>query len=165
MKKIILFFAFIGTLTINNIFAQGGTTGLLTWNISGGSLTISGEGAMPDYGYTGGGSPSAPWYPYEEYISTVVIENGVTSIGNYAFSSCISLTSITIPDGVTAIGNGAFSGCSALTSITIQNGVTSIGVFTFSGCSNLISIISVIPKMPRSFPIMLLSVNTGQANA
>ena len=64
----------------------------------------------------------------------------VTSIGDYTFSSCSSLTSITIPNGVTSIGNNAFSSCYLLTSITIPNSVTSIGDSAFSSCSSLTSI-------------------------
>ena len=71
---------------------------------------------------------------------TYAIPDSVTSIGNYAFYGCSSLTSIIIPDSVTSIGNRAFYGCSSLTSITIPNGVTSIGYRAFSGCSSLTSI-------------------------
>ena len=65
------------------------------------------------------------------------IPNGVTSIGNYAFYSCINLASITIPESVTSIGNWAFYGCSGLTSVTIPNSVTSIGDDAFYYCKNL----------------------------
>ena len=69
-----------------------------------------------------------------------VIPDGVTSIGNNAFSVCSGLTSINIPDGVTSIGDSAFEGCSNLTSLTIGKGVTSIGGSAFSGCRGLISV-------------------------
>ena len=69
-----------------------------------------------------------------------IIPEGVTSIGNWAFSYCSGLTSITIPEGVTSIGGSAFSGCSGLTSINIPNSVTSIGDWAFQGCSGLTSI-------------------------
>ena len=70
-----------------------------------------------------------------------VIPNSVTSIGNYAFSSCSGLTSITIPNGVTSIGNDAFNWCDDLISINIPNSVTSIGSYAFYGCESLSSII------------------------
>ena len=75
----------------------------------------------------------------------------VTSIGDYAFSGCSSLTSVNIPEGVTSIGNSAFYGCSSLTSITIPNGVTSIEDGAFSGCSSLFSII--IPNSVTSISV------------
>ncbi len=70
----------------------------------------------------------------------VVIPDSVTSIGNYAFAWCESLTSITIPDSVTSIGYWAFENCTSLKSITIPDGVTSIGDFAFYDCTSLTSI-------------------------
>ena len=102
-----------------------------------GTLTISGRGSMNDYYYFTGG----PWCSkYADVIRNVVIENGVSIIGEYAFMGCTNLTSITIPDSVTSIRSGAFSKCSGLTSITIPNSVTSIGSLAFCGCSGLTSI-------------------------
>ena len=64
----------------------------------------------------------------------------VTSIGNYAFDKCTSLTSVTIPDSVTSIGNFAFNGCRSLTDVTIGNSVTSIGEYAFNGCTSLTNV-------------------------
>ena len=71
-------------------------------------------------------------------LTSVTISTSVTSIGDYAFSGCSSLSSITIPDGVTSIGAYAFYNCSSLESITISAGVTSIGNYAFKNCSKLI---------------------------
>ena len=75
-----------------------------------------------------------------ELVTDLVIPDGVTSIGNYAFFGCSGLTSITIPDSVTSIGENAFEDCSSLTSITIGDNVTSISRSAFLGCSGLTSV-------------------------
>lgn len=70
-------------------------------------------------------------------VKNIIIADGVTSIGNYAFWKCTSLTSITIPNSVTNIGNDAFYDCSSLKSITIPDSVTNIAEAAFQGCSSL----------------------------
>ena len=106
----------------------------LTWTLTAdGTLTISGEGAMKDYNSDDNPSPVYN----NSNVKKVVIEDGVTSIGNSAFNECISLTSITIPDSVTSIGTYAFYDCSSLTSITIPDSVTSIVESAFEDCTNL----------------------------
>ena len=126
MKKLFTFI-FISLISFNVIHAE------ITWTLSDdGTFTISGTD-MPDY-------YAAPWYSQRRKIKKVVIEKGVTNIGNNAFSECDSLISITIPNSVTRIGDGAFGGCYRLTSITIPNSVTSIGYRAFISCSNLTSI-------------------------
>ena len=73
-------------------------------------------------------------------LASITIPKGVTSIGDLAFSDCTSLASVTIGDGVTEIGDLAFSGCTSLASVTIGDGVTEIGDCTFSGCTSLASV-------------------------
>ena len=123
----------------------------LTWTLdSEGVLTISGSGGMHDYN-----SPSSPpWYRSRSMVKSAVIADGVTSIGEWAFfvcrsltsvtrigkgafSECTSLTSVTIPDGVTSIGKETFCNCGSLTSVTIPNSVTSIGWYAFYNCMSL----------------------------
>ena len=70
----------------------------------------------------------------------LVIPEGITRIGDKAFSSCSNLTSISLPKGITRIGNNAFYDCESLTSINIPEGVMNIGVFAFYGCKSLKSI-------------------------
>ena len=70
----------------------------------------------------------------------IIIPNSVTSIGDYIFSGCSSLTSVTIPNSVTSIGYEAFRDCCSLTSVSIPNSVTSIGKFAFYNCYNLTSV-------------------------
>ncbi len=107
-----------------------GTTGDCTWTLDGTHLTISGNGYMENYW----GNGSRPW---GKAVTSVTVEQGVTSIGSYAFEGCKRLTSVTIPDSVTSVGDWAFDGCTGLTSITVPDSVTSIGVATFFGCENL----------------------------
>ena len=108
----------------------------LTWTLdSEGVLTISGEGEMANYWDT-----PTPWGSQRDTIVAVVMETGVTSIGNSAFLWCSNLTSVTIPDSVTRIGEHAFDSCDSLTSITIPGSVTSIGISAFEGCSSLTSV-------------------------
>ena len=87
-------------------------------------------------------------YILKSISGAVVLPNSVTSIGNYAFSGCSSLTSVTIPNSVKSIGSCAFYCCSSLTSITIPNSVKSIGDMAFSYCSSLTSI--TIPNSVKS---------------
>ena len=79
-------------------------------------------------------------YVNDVEVNNLVIPEGVTSIGAYAFSGCSGLTSVTIPNSVTSIGNYAFEDCSALTSVTIPNSVTSIGYGAFYECRGLTSV-------------------------
>ncbi len=99
----------------------------LTWTLAGGTLTISGSGAMTDYNE----SNTAPWYSGREQITAVVVDRGVTGIGAYAFYGCVNLIDITLPEGLTAIGEYAFKGCSALGRVEILNGMTTLGYDAF----------------------------------
>ena len=97
-----------------------------------GKLTISGTGAMDEY------DPNdQTWYNYKDNITSVVIENGITSIGNYAFYNYTSLKSVTIPDSVTSIGFCAFFNCESLTSVEIPKNVTSIVPDAFYNCTGI----------------------------
>ena len=79
-------------------------------------------------------------YPTAFTETAYAIPQGITCVGDDAFSGCGNLTSIALPDSVTSIGDEAFSDCSSLTSITIPDSVTSIGAKAFSGCTGLTSI-------------------------
>lgn len=111
--------------------ATSGTCGSnLKWKLEGGTLTVSGTGAM--YNYGDGSGRIQPW-PGDS-IEEVVIGSGVTSIGNYAFEECHSINSVTIGKDVKSIGEGAFSTLyGGPKSITIPVSVTSIGDYAFDG--------------------------------
>ena len=78
-----------------------------------------------------------PWYRSRDHIKEIILEDGITSIGNYAFHKCTGLKSITIPDSVTNIGDSTFYGCTGLTSITIPDSVTSISWGAFYDCKTI----------------------------
>lgn len=107
------------------------------------TLTISGFGAMNDYSFNSSGKCDSPWWTggYYKSIKNVVIEYGVTSIGENAFWYCQNLTSVTIPSSVASIGQGAFSSCQNLTSVIIPSSVTSIGRSAFSSCTRLSTVL------------------------
>ncbi len=104
-----------------------------SYNTTNYTLTISGTGAMYDYDYF-----NHPWESHANNIKKVIIKDGVTTIGDWAFCFCENLTSATIGNSVTTIGTQAFWN-SGLTSVTIGDGVIVIGIGAFEGC-NLTSI-------------------------
>ena len=130
---------------IPNQSGNCGTTGHVadvTWELvltsTTGVLTISGTDAMEEFS----GPNFQPWKDYRTFITSVIIEDGVTSIGDYAFDGCTGLTSVTIGSGVTTIGDYTFLGCNnaSLTSITIPASVTSIGQDAFENCTYLATV-------------------------
>ena len=122
--------------------SNSGGVSSVTATLNNGVLTISGTGAMANYTST---ASSRPWNDQRASITSMIIEEGVTTIGDYAFgnttgSNLQNLVSVTIPSTVTSIGSYAFRGCSGLTGVTIPNSVTSIGTMTFYGCNGLTSV-------------------------
>ncbi len=114
--------------------AHEGTEGPLGWTLTNaGILTISGTGNMPDYTQSNGPS----WNEYIDNINTIIIENGVTGIGDYAFYGSAALT-VYLPDGITSIGTGAFQN-SKLVAVTIPKTTSNVKDDAFKGCENLTS--------------------------
>ncbi len=129
-----LMFALFAVMVGTSVNAQtSGTCGdNATWSYDEGVLTISGTGAMDDYSVE---SIITPWKDYTTNITKVVIGDGITHVGNFAFNLCTGLTSVTIGKGVETIGNGAFDNCTneGFTKLYIPDNVKSIGIFA---CSN-----------------------------
>lgn len=131
MRKLIL--AAVSLFTISVMAQKQEFAGGLQWELKGDVLTISGRGRIPDY--------TKPWEQNKNSIRKVVIENGITYIGTYAFYECKNLETVQIPNTVTSMGD-AFTGCSKLTSIVLP---PSLVYFSGSGiafyrCRSLTSI-------------------------
>ncbi len=109
----------------------------LTWTLDqNGTLTVSGTGKMSKSGF----EASYSWEKNNRLIKNVIINEGVTDIGESAFAGCASLQSITIPDSVTSIGMCAFESCASLQSVTIPDSVAEIGIGAFIECTSLQSV-------------------------
>lgn len=120
--------------------------GKMHWNISADHvLTISGTGNMPDYKET----VNAPWYSYRSQINSIVVEDGVTGLGSYAFYQLTGAASVSLPDSLETMGGYCFYGCSALKTIAVPEGVSAIPVYAFAECSALESI--DLPDSVRTF--------------
>ena len=128
---------FVATDALSNSCGEN-----VTWSFDKetGKLTISGTGDMANY--TAYAYPS--YKPYYSSIKSVVVEDGVTSVGEYAFNLCGNLEEIKLADSVTTLGYRAFGQCSNLNSVTLSEGLTTINGYAFYGCRSLTQI--TIPK-------------------
>ena len=129
--------------TDSKLYARWETTSKcgdnITWTLTDGVMTLSGSGAM--YHYGSGTANETPWQAHKQEIVSIVVNNGITAIGNSAFSGCAALESLTLPEGLQTIGSSAFSGCAALESLTLPEGLQTIGGSAFYGCSSLTEIV------------------------
>ena len=125
---------------------ESGRIGDLYWELEDGVLTISGEGEMIDFDYAEEGiyeederycHSNSPWDCYCDEINAVVIEQGVTSIGDHAFMSCRNIKRVLLPDGLTSIGLEAFWLCDGMEYIELPDSLTEIGEFAFGNCWSL----------------------------
>ena len=108
----------------------------LTWVLDeNGVLTISGEGAMKEYGSS---ENAYPWYSYKDTVTRLVLEEGITSIGNYAFYKYYMIDGeLVIPDTVKTIGECAFYQCGGIDSLSLGSGVETIKRYAFYGCDDI----------------------------
>lgn len=127
-----LFSLFPANIVFAETVASGSCGDNATWTLdSEGTLTISGSGEMKDYWY------DSPWYASKNSIVSVVVNNGITHIGDAAFQDCLNITSITLPKTISTIGDNAFYGCRELERINIPEQVNIIDQYTFFGCMKL----------------------------
>ncbi len=143
-------------VTVTETIAEGILDDGFSWKINyEGTLVVKGNGAMPDFypgendetqdGSTAGGKDDswsdtlAPWYKYNAEIKTVIVEDGITSVGDYAFAYCYNLENAYIAYGVTDIGKSAFEYGSAM-NIQLPETIVSIGDYAFAYNNNLAGI-------------------------
>lgn len=117
--------------------ASGSCGDNLSWSLSGGTLTISGAGDMWNYTQ----EQAAPWTSYSGSITALVLPEGLTSVGDYAFAGCSGLKAMKLPDSVSRIGWRAFSDCVNLTMVDLGSGLKSIGESAFLHCQSLESVL------------------------
>lgn len=111
--------------------------GTMHWSIStDGMLTISGEGDTPDYG----NGANAPWYAYRNQIYNIVVEEGITGLGNSALSELNNVVSVSLPSSLTMLGKYCFYWCTSLEEINLPDGIEELPAYLFYNCESLTSI-------------------------
>lgn len=117
----------------------------LTWTLdfNTGVLRILGNGAMSDYNVVGS-TNRAPYYIYHSYITSVILDEGVTSIGKWAFYGLENLEEVILPNSLTSIGIQGFCGCTKLQTVVLPQNLTTIKQAAFSNCTSLKNV--TIPK-------------------
>ncbi|MBQ3501050.1 MAG: leucine-rich repeat protein [Oscillospiraceae bacterium] len=108
----------------------------LSWEFSGGTLSVTGSGEMTNFS----SKAEVPWGGLREEILNVVFQEGITSIGNHAFYECRNITAVVIPGSVTRIGDFAFSYCSGMKIVNFGSGVKTIGNECFLSCTSIASL-------------------------
>lgn len=117
------------------VIASGsfGKNGVLTWTLTdSGVLTVQGRGKMPAFNVN-----TTPWYGYKGAIGSVVIGDGVTTVGRCSFHSCRALRSVSLPESLETVVQYAFYNCTGLTELVIPKSVNKIGEFAFRKCFDL----------------------------
>lgn len=112
-----------------NVYWELDTEGMLR-------ISTTSAGVMNNYS---SGSSSKPAYSYRSQVLKLVVEEGITSIGNCAFYGYTNLKEVSLPDTLTKIGNNAFQSCTGLTEIVIPDSVTELGYYVFNNCTSLTS--------------------------
>ena len=122
-----------GTIT-----AKGRCGENATWTLyTDGSLVISGNGDIPDYDV----NTKSPWFDYRASVSSIVVEDGITRIGNQAFTNLTKAEKASLPETVTSIGSYAFSYCPALKEVSLPSNIDVLEEYTFNDCSSLVKIV------------------------
>ena len=118
----------------SRILVSGSCGDSVNWSLNGGgTLMISGSGAMDDYSKV----TKVPWYDYTDDVMAIVVDEGVTYIGRNAFNGCENAKNVKLASTLTGIEDRAFTGCRSIKGISIPDKVGYIGYDVFSGCWKL----------------------------
>ena len=152
MKKLILscLLSVLCTLTALSADYSGTCGANLTWELTDSVLTISGNGAMKIYS----SNSDVPWYSNGEKIKIVIINEGVTYIGDYAFERCYNLDSVSYPQSLITIGRKSFTRCTSLKSVNLPSQLKYIDDYAFDG-AGLTKIV---------IPYSVISIGSGAFN-
>jgi len=142
MAVLLAFMLLLGSVPAALADGESGSCGSgLNWSLEAGVLTITGSGDMTDYTENN----MAPWYPYRENITKLVLPEGLTSVGKLAFYDCSNLKIVDLPDAVRSIGEFAFASCEKIELLDLGSGLETIGNSAFYGCSGFKSV-----RLPQS---------------
>ena len=161
MKKIIsitlVLVLMLSMLPAVHAETYNGSLGLgINWTLdtATGVLVVDGQGDMKDFG-----SGASSIYTHRAKVKSVIINPGITSIGNYTFYFCENMTSISIPEGVTRIGNYAFRHCKKLGNVALPSTLKSIGTEAFYNCFSMTAL--TIPASVETIGDRAFSYCTG----
>ncbi|MBQ9845276.1 MAG: leucine-rich repeat protein [Oscillospiraceae bacterium] len=120
-----------GAYFVDTIGAVGGTCGKnVNWTYKNGVLTLNGSGATSNYK-----AGTAPWEEFKDEITTIVVADGITTLGTYLFSEYSNVAEVVLPDTLTSIGDYNFRGFTSLRGINLPENLKTIGKYTFSGAA------------------------------
>lgn len=120
----------------SKVVAEGSVNNNIKWYLFGdGTLSVAGSGYMPNFGRNG--AKNQPWAQYFDSIRKVVVDDGITKLGEYNFAHCRNLREVVLPSGLTHIGYGTFAFCERLPEIEMPDSVTEMGWDVFYSCINL----------------------------
>lgn len=125
-------FSILSFASERDITDSGNINSSIQWMLySDGELVISGSGNMPDF------PELPPWFAYRDMITSISVNEGITSIGGYAFLALYNTVSVTLPEGITSIGGSSFEKMLRLKKINIPSTVKSIDLYAFNSCLSL----------------------------
>ena len=132
VKKIVSAMAICGLVVFNIPFSTIPASADIFYTLNDGVLTIKSQGSVE---YNSG--TKLPWYDKSDQITSIVLQSGVTKIGDSLFSNLPALETVDFPDTLISIGTNSFRGCSSLKSIELPSSLDSIGIGAFGNCTQL----------------------------